>query len=82
MVYSGKIEPSNPLMITSNRHKEALIRAEKHLGEALETLDALMPLDMVSIDIRNVWEALGEITGESLTENLIDKIFSEFCLGK
>jgi tRNA modification GTPase len=69
-------------MITNNRHKEALIRAERHLGEALDALDASMPLDMVTIDIRNVWEALGEITGESLTENLIDKIFMEFCLGK
>jgi len=82
MVYSGKLEPRSSVMITNNRHKEALIRAEKHLGEALEALDALVPLDMVTIDIRNVWEALGEITGESLTENLIDKIFSEFCLGK
>ena len=41
-----------------------------------------MPLDMVSIDIRNICDVIGEITGESLTENLIDKIFMEFCLGK
>ena len=82
MVYSGRVEQKNPVMITNNRHKEALIRAERHLGEALEAMDASMPLDMVTIDIRNVWEALGEITGESLTENLIDRIFMEFCLGK
>jgi tRNA modification GTPase len=82
MVYSGALEPRNSVMITNNRHKEALIRAERFLGEALDALNASMPLDIVSIDIRNVWEALGEITGESLTENLIDKIFTEFCLGK
>lgn len=82
LVYSGGVGPKNTVMITNNRHKEALIRGERHLGEALNALAASMPLDMVTIDIRNVWEALGEITGESLTENLIDKIFMEFCLGK
>jgi tRNA modification GTPase len=41
-----------------------------------------MPLDMVTIDIREVLAALGEITGDSLTEDLIDKIFADFCLGK
>lgn len=82
LVYSGGAGPKNSVMITNSRHKEALIRAERHLGEALDALAASMPLDLVTIDIRNVWEALGEITGESLTENLIDKIFMEFCLGK
>jgi tRNA modification GTPase len=82
LVYSRGAGPKNSVMITNSRHKEALIRAERHLGEALDALAASMPLDLVTIDIRNVWEALGEITGESLTENLIDKIFMEFCLGK
>jgi tRNA modification GTPase len=82
LVYSGEIGPKNSVLITNNRHKEALIRAERYLGEALQAMDASVPLDMVTIDIRNVWESLGEITGESLTENLIDKIFMEFCLGK
>jgi tRNA modification GTPase len=82
MVYSGGLGPRNSVTVMNSRHKEALIRADKSLGEALAALDASVPLDMVTIDIRNVWEALGEITGESLTENLIDKIFSEFCLGK
>ncbi|HHY83287.1 MAG TPA: tRNA uridine-5-carboxymethylaminomethyl(34) synthesis GTPase MnmE [Clostridiales bacterium] len=82
MVYSGQLGARESVMITNNRHKEALIRAERHLGEALEGIDEFMPLDMVTIDIRNAWNALGEITGESLTENLIDKIFMEFCLGK
>jgi tRNA modification GTPase len=82
LVYSGKIGPKNSVLITNNRHKEALISAERYLGEALQAMDASVPLDMVTIDIRNIWESLGEITGESLTENLIDKIFMEFCLGK
>ena len=82
LVYSGSVGSRNPAMITNNRHKEALIRGQKHLEEALTAMDAYMPLDIVTIDIRDAWEALGEITGESLTENLIDKIFMEFCLGK
>ena len=82
MVYSGQLTVKDSVMITNNRHKEALIRASKHLEEALQGINDLMPLDMVTIDIRNAWNALGEITGESLTENLIDKIFMEFCLGK
>ncbi|MDD2504089.1 MAG: hypothetical protein PHG58_09645 [Clostridia bacterium] len=48
----------------------------------MKAMDAYMPLDIVTIDVRDAWEALGEITGESLTENLVDKIFMEFCLGK
>jgi tRNA modification GTPase len=82
MVYSGNLGPRNTVMILNNRHKESLIRAERFLNEALTALNESIPLDMVTIDIRNVWEALGEITGESLTDNLIDKIFMEFCLGK
>jgi tRNA modification GTPase len=82
LVYSGGIGSKNSVMVTNSRHKEALIRAEEYLEDALQGLDASMPLDMVTIDIRNVWQALGEITGDSLTDSLIDKIFMEFCLGK
>ncbi|HCS75071.1 MAG TPA: tRNA uridine-5-carboxymethylaminomethyl(34) synthesis GTPase MnmE [Clostridiales bacterium] len=82
MVYSGSTGPKNPAMVTNNRHKEALIRGQKHIEEALKAMDAYMPLDIVTIDVRDAWEALGEITGECLTENLVDKIFMEFCLGK
>lgn len=82
MVYSGQLVLKDSIMVTNNRHKEALIRASKHLEEALQGIEDYMPLDMVTIDIRNAWSAFGEITGESLTENLIDKIFMEFCLGK
>jgi tRNA modification GTPase len=82
MVYSGQLGQRSSVMITNNRHKEALIRAKRYLEDGLKALDALVPLDMVSIDIRNICDVIGEITGESLTENLIDKIFMEFCLGK
>ncbi len=82
MVYSGQLRPTSQVFITNTRHKEALLRADRYLNEALEAISAFMPLDMVTIDIREVLAALGEITGDSLTEDLIDKIFADFCLGK
>jgi len=82
LVESGRLGPKNSAVILNSRHKEVLLRADRDLGEALSALDSSVPLDMVTIDIRNVLESLGEITGESVTENLIDKIFSEFCVGK
>ncbi|HZK33763.1 MAG TPA: tRNA uridine-5-carboxymethylaminomethyl(34) synthesis GTPase MnmE [Bacillota bacterium] len=82
MVHSGKLTPADQVLITNTRHKEALLRAGRYLKEALGALEASIPLDMVTIDIREVLDALGKITGESLTEGLIDTIFADFCLGK
>ncbi len=82
MVMSGKIQADDELMITNIRHQEALMRANEHIRDALDALKDNVALDLVSIDIRGACDALGTITGESVTEDLIDKIFSEFCLGK
>ncbi|TGU85522.1 tRNA uridine-5-carboxymethylaminomethyl(34) synthesis GTPase MnmE, partial [Mesorhizobium sp. M00.F.Ca.ET.186.01.1.1] len=49
---------------------------------ALGGIDDLMPVDMIQIDIKKSWELLGEVIGESVGEDLIDQIFSQFCLGK
>ena len=81
MFFSGKIKASE-VMITNNRHKEALYRARERCAAALETLHLGISIDLAVIDIRNAWMNLGEITGETVEEDLIDKIFSEFCLGK
>ncbi len=81
MFFSGKIKASE-VMITNNRHKEALYRARERCTSALETLNLGISIDLAVIDIRNAWMNLGEITGETVEEDLIDKIFSEFCLGK
>jgi tRNA modification GTPase len=70
------------VLITNLRHQEALIRAREHIEEALSALEKDIPLDLVSIDVREACDAMGTITGETVTEDLLDKIFSEFCLGK
>ena len=64
------------------REIEALRRAETHLTAAAETLAADLGTDFVSIDLRAAYDALGEILGETVDTDLIDRIFSEFCIGK
>jgi tRNA modification GTPase len=81
LFFGGEIK-SKDMFITNTRHKEALIRAKQSCTAAVLALKNTMAIDLASIDIRNAWSYLGEITGESLEEDIIDKIFSEFCLGK
>ena len=82
MVMGGKVWTNDEVFITNIRHQEALIRAGEHIRDALSALKNNIPLDLVSIDVREACDALGTITGETVTEDLLDKIFSEFCLGK
>ncbi len=82
MFFRGEVGISDDVMITNIRHQEALNIAYNHLLDVLEGMDQQMPLDIVSIDLRSAVDSLGSITGETVTEDLIDKIFSEFCLGK
>ncbi|MBU3228708.1 tRNA uridine-5-carboxymethylaminomethyl(34) synthesis GTPase MnmE [Clostridium algidicarnis] len=81
LFFKGEIN-STDLMITNSRHKEALYRAKEKCLSSLETLNSGISIDLASIDIRGAWINLGEVSGETLEEDIIDKIFSEFCLGK
>lgn len=73
---------SDSIMLTNTRHKHALISASQSIEQAISTLHNTVAIDLASIDLRNAWSNLGEITGETVEEDIIDKIFSEFCLGK
>lgn len=70
------------LLITNTRHVNALTRANNSLKNALEELSLNTPLDLVATDIKTAWLALGEITGKNSNQEIIDTIFSKFCLGK
>ena len=63
------------------RHFDALNRASDKLNQALQGID-IVPLDILAIDIKDGWDALGEISGKTATEQIIDNIFSKFCVGK
>ena len=73
---------SDGALPNKEREIEALRRAETHLAAAAETLVAGLGTDFVSIDLRAAYDALGEILGETVDTDLIDRIFSEFCIGK
>lgn len=72
----------NELMITNIRHQELINKAIKSTRMAIEDLKAFMPIDIISINIKQILEHLGEITGNNVSEDIIKSIFSKFCLGK
>ena len=82
MVFQGGISPSDGVVVSNVRHRRALEEALSSLEQALHTAESEMPLDLTSTDLKAATEALGSITGETVTENVIDRIFSEFCVGK
>lgn len=67
--------------IIEERHYDALVRAAGSLSEACAAIGKY-PLDIISLDIMNCWSALGEITGETASEDIIDTVFAKFCVGK
>jgi tRNA modification GTPase len=81
-VFGGKVFTSDALLVTNPRHKNALERAEEHLASALSSLEASMPDDFITIDLTATLNALGEITGETIQDELLETIFSQFCIGK
>jgi len=81
-VLGGRVITSDASLVTNPRHKEALLRAKEHLGHAQTAIAENLPDDFVTIDLTAAINALGEITGETVTEELLETIFSRFCIGK
>mgnify|MGYP004607847325 CR=1 FL=1 len=78
----NEINTENSTIITNVRHKNAIVCAEENLNKIKEVLYNGMPTDIVSIYLKNAIEELNKITGENVTEDIINEIFSKFCLGK
>ncbi len=82
MVYQGGVGAKDSLLVTNIRHKNALERALESISDSTKAIKQKLPLDFVEVDIKNSWKALGEITGDTVEEDLIDHIFKNFCIGK
>lgn len=82
MFYSGEITFNDQVYITNARHKEALENSYNSLLKVRESVDAGMPEDFYSIDLMDAYEQLGLIIGESVEDDLVNEIFSKFCMGK
>lgn len=82
MFFRGNIKNNDEIYITSVRHKNALSEAIASLKQVVESIDSGMPEDFFTIDLMNCYEVLGSIIGESVDEDLVNKIFKEFCMGK
>lgn len=82
MFYDGMISFNDEIYITNLRHKEALNEAIESLKMVNESIDDEMPEDFYSIDLMNAYEVLGNIIGEAVSDDLVNEIFSKFCMGK
>lgn len=82
MFYQGKISFNDEIYITNMRHKEAIAEGLESLLQVKQSINNQMPEDFYSIDLMNAYEVLGTVIGEAVEEDLVNKIFKEFCMGK
>ena len=82
MFFAGRIAVNDEIYITNQRHKEALVEAYDSLKMVQKSLEDEMPEDFYSIDLMSAYAALGRIIGEEVGEDLVNEIFSKFCMGK
>ncbi len=82
MFYGGEIEVEGSTMITNVRHKDLLVKALENISQALNDIKYNVPIDCIEVDLKSCWENLGGISGDTIDEDILDKIFSEFCIGK
>lgn len=82
LFFSGIENSQNQILVTNQRQAGLLTKAKQSLEDVVSGIDDAMPLDLVQIDLKNAWDTLGEITGESAPDELITQLFSQFCLGK
>jgi tRNA modification GTPase len=82
MFFEGHLNVTDELIINNVRHKNLLIKAKKCIDEVLNSIENNMTIDFIEIDLKEAMENLGLIVGKSVSDDLVDKIFDEFCIGK
>ena len=81
-VFSGEVEQDDKFIVTNVRHKDLLMKANESLKIALEMSKLKEALEIIETDIRSAYDDLGEIIGETVSDDVINEVFSRFCLGK
>ena len=82
LIETKEISSDNEIIVTNTRHKSLITKAIISVDKSLETIENKMPIDIIVVYVKDILENLGEITGETVTEDIIKEIFSKFCLGK
>ncbi|MGX8236721.1 tRNA uridine-5-carboxymethylaminomethyl(34) synthesis GTPase MnmE [Exiguobacterium undae] len=82
LFFEQGVEGQDMTYVSNARHIQLIKQASQMIEDALGAAEASMPIDMVQIDLRRAWDTLGEINGDTAQDSLLDKLFSQFCLGK
>lgn len=82
LFFDGSLSSTDSTYVSNNRHINLLEQAKVSIEDAISSAAMDVPVDIIQIDLIRTWELLGEVIGEDVSEQLIDKLFSQFCLGK
>lgn len=82
MVYKGNLKQNNSLIVTNARHLNLLRDASAFLEDSLKSIESNQPLEFIEIDVKNTYDDLGAILGEEVGDDILNEVFSRFCLGK
>ncbi|HCU7391261.1 TPA: tRNA uridine-5-carboxymethylaminomethyl(34) synthesis GTPase MnmE [Staphylococcus aureus] len=82
LFFGGEVQNQDMTYVSNSRHISLLKQARQTIQDAIDAAESGVPMDMVQIDLTRTWEIIGEIIGETASDELIDQLFSQFCLGK
>ena len=82
MLFHGNLDMHEDVIITNERHRQLLITCENAAGQVIQSIKDGLPEDFFTIDLMTMYQSLGEIIGEEVEDDLVQEIFSRFCMGK
>lgn len=82
LFFHGGIDLQHETVISNVRHQHLLEKTKSHIREAIGAIEMAMPIDCFEVDVKDAWQSLGEISGDTVTEDVLDQVFQEFCIGK